>query len=180
MNASRIVYRSRQFLDALFSAPMADDLGMVSNLLDPAQMTLFRQMHRSEQAHSIRVVQTVLSKSEGLGKTDQHDLLVAALLHDVGKSRYPLQIWDRILIVLGKRLFPGAVRRLGNREPRGWWRAFVVAEQHANWGAEMAARAGASRLSVNLIRRHQDSPSSGDGGIEDRLLLIMQSADQEL
>jgi hypothetical protein len=180
MNVSRIVYRSRQFLEALFSAPLADDLGMVSDLLNPAQMALFRQMHRSEQAHSIRVMRAVLSNCEGSGKTYQHDLLVAALLHDAGKSCYPLHIWERVLIVLGKRFFHGAVRKLGSREPVGWWRAFVVSEHHARWGAELAARAGASRLTVDMIRRHQDRPSGRGKAVEDRLLSIMQSADQEL
>jgi len=179
MNASRILYRSRQFLDALFSAPMADDLAFVSDLLGPAQMALFSQMHRSEQAHSIRVMQAALSKSQGLENATQHDLLVAALLHDVGKSRYPLHLWERVLIVLGKRLFPGAVPELGNGVPVGWRRAFVIAEQHAGWGAEMAAIAGASPITASLIRRHQEKRSSGDGGIEDQLLSIMQSADQE-
>jgi hypothetical protein len=91
---------------------------------------------------------------------------VAALLHDVGKTRYPLHLWERIWIVLVQSVYPGCVARWGKEDDRQperieWWRkAFVVAAQHPKWGAEMAAAAGTAPLAVDLIRRHQEKQVS--------------------
>ena len=78
------------------------------------------------------------------------------------------------MIVLGKKLFPRLISRLGRGTPQSFRRPFVVAERHADWGADLAARAGASTMTVNLIRRHQDFPTNGDP-----LLLALQAADGE-
>jgi hypothetical protein len=62
----------------------------------------------------------------------------------------------------------------------GWRRAFVVAVQHPQWGADLAAKAGASPLAVALIRRHQEQQGSlgeADAGSEDSLLARLQSVD---
>jgi hypothetical protein len=107
------------------------------------------------------------------------DLLVAALLHDVGKSRYPLHLWERVLIVLVKALFPTRAKRWGAGAPFGWRRPFVIAEQHPAWGAEMATRAGASPLTVELICKHQHpSPSESQSEVE-ALLQKLQAVDDE-
>lgn len=115
-----------------------------------------------------------------------NDLLAAALLHDVGKCCHPLRLWERVVIVLAKSLFPKRVKSWGEGEPFGWKRAFVVAEQHPSWGAELAARAGASPMTVSLIRRHQDLledrsrvQTVQDFSSEDGLLYLLQVCDDE-
>lgn len=184
MIVGRAFYRLRQFWSALSAVPSAGELDKVRSLLTPPQMALFIQMHRSEQAHSIQVMGAVFQASEGIPAEARRDLLRAALLHDVGKSRYPVRIWERVLIVLSRALLPGKVKRLGESSAVsstwGWRRAFVVAQQHPVWGAQMAAEAGASPLVSALIRRHQDVHSDPGGDLEDRLLHMLQAADHEL
>jgi hypothetical protein len=114
MTFGRVFYRLRQFWSALYAAPSADQLGEASSLLTLPQMALFRQMHRSEQAHSIQVMAAVFHASDGVPDEARRDLLRAALLHDVGKSRYPVRIWERVLIVLFKAFLPGMVERWGD------------------------------------------------------------------
>jgi hypothetical protein len=143
-------------------------------------MELFGHMQSSEQAHSLLVFNQLLAQREM-----QEDLLGAALLHDVGKSRFPLRIWERVLIVLGKALVPERAADWGQGEPRGWKRPFVVAEKHPDWGAEMASAAGASPLAVSIIQRHQDvfDPAQrahgGERSLEDQLLYKLQEIDNE-
>jgi putative nucleotidyltransferase with HDIG domain len=183
MNADRIIYRTRQFWHALGSTPSSEDMALVNTLLTPPQRTVFTRMQRSEQAHALLVLHTLLDQCE-----EDKDLLVAALLHDVGKSRFPLHLWERVVIVLAKKFCPECVQRWGEmnsgnqQAPRGWRRAFQIAEEHPTWGAEIAVDAGCSQMSVNLIRRHQEEiPDSEfeDLCIEDRLLLKLQAADDE-
>ena len=165
----RLAYRSRQFRRALLGpkTPVADSL--LRPHLSPAQISLFRRMQPSEQAHASEV----FARLTDVGQADP-DLLAAALLHDAGKIRSPLTLPDRVLIVLGKRLFPQAVKRWGTGEPNGLHRPFVTAAQHPTWGAELASAAGAAPRTCDLILRHQDVPSA-----DDPLLAALQEADDE-
>jgi predicted HD phosphohydrolase len=129
-------------------------------------------MQPSEQWHASLVVQRL--KEDG---QDHPALLTAALLHDVGKILYPLSPLERATIVLGKKFFPRLASRWGKGTPWGFRRPFVVAERHAEWGADLAARADASAKTVNLIRRHQDAPLEKPRSLEDCLLRALQGAD---
>ncbi len=164
---SRLAYRLRQFRLAVFGPwpPIPD--AALSPHLSPELIILFRRMKPSEQTHSFAVLQRLLAA----GHTDP-DLRAAALLHDVGKVRSPLSVWDRTLIVVGKRLFPNTVVRWGNGEPRGLRRPFVTAARHADWGADLSAAAGASVRTVELVRVHQNFSHP-----EDTLLTALQQAD---
>jgi hypothetical protein len=177
MNTARILYRSRQFWQALKPIPALEDLKIARAMLAPARWALFKRLPPGEQAHSLRVLRALLERGES-----DPDLLVAALLHDAGKLRAPLRLWERIFIVVGKALFPERAARWGLGPPRGWRRAFVVAAQHPAWGAQLAAQAGASPLAVALIHRHQEripvaeEPSASR---ETSLLLKLQALDDE-
>lgn len=180
MNAERILYRTRQFWHAFGASPSREDLELVRSVLSPPLMELFSQLAPDEQAHSINVLKNLLDQGE-----NHPDLAVAALLHDVGKVRCPLRLWERVVIVIGKALFPGRVEAWG-AVPAGSGgrlrRPFIVARQHPAWGAEMAARVGASPLAAALIRRHQDKGvkiSSGLNFQEDNLLLKLKAVDDE-
>lgn len=179
MMLGRIRYRSQQFWNALFAEPEQYGIERARNILTPMQMGLFLRMGPSEQAHSLVVMNKILKAMNTDVVEGMDDLLVAALLHDVGKINHPLRVWERILIVVGRFLFPVHVKRWGAGEPQGWKRAFVIAEQHPEWGAELAASTGASPLSVNLIRRHQNSEHSGCSAFELQLLNRLQLADQD-
>jgi hypothetical protein len=166
---ARLAYRSRQFWNALLGPPRRVESEALLPHLTPAQITLFRRMQPSEQAHAVQT----LERLKAAGQTDP-DLLTAALLHDVGKILYPLSLFERVIIVLGKHFSRRSARRWGQGKPAGFRRPFVVAAQHPGWGADLAEQAGASRRTVDLIRRHQEQPS-----IDDPLLAALQSADDE-
>jgi hypothetical protein len=170
-----ILYRAGQFFQALTARPTPEDLQTVQQFLSPALMVLFLQMQPSEQAHSLQIYRQLIQ----MGEHDA-DLLSAALLHDVGKTRSPLRLWERVLIVITINLFPKRVKSWGQSSYHGWRRPFIVAEQHPAWGAEMAAEAGASLLTVALIQRHQDPALQRLAqSREDILLQRLQHLDNE-
>jgi hypothetical protein len=181
MKAARVFYRTRQFWQALNATPTRQDLEQVRSFLSPSLMKLFASMKPNEQAHSLAVFYKLIDQGE-----KQPDLLTAALLHDVGKSRFPLQVWERVLIVLGSAIFPGQIQHWGGsvagQQGRLSWflkKPFHVAEGHPQWGAQMAEQAGASPLTVTLIRRHQDRLLEPLLSSEDRLLAALQAVDDE-
>jgi hypothetical protein len=135
--------------------------------LTPLQINLFRRMQASEQVHAYRVLEHLKA-----GGQSDPNLLAAALLHDAGKTLYPLTILDRVIVVLGSHFFRKGAARWSAGSPTGLCRPFVVAAQHPAWGADLAIQAGASPRTVELIRRHHDPHSS-----DDPMLSAFQAAD---
>ena len=178
MNTSRLIYRSRQFWKAIGTRTSQEDLELASSLLSLSQFKLFRQMHKSEQAHSVRVLKALKDRGE-----ENIDLQTAALLHDVGKVRVPLRLWERVLVVMVRAFCPVCVNKWGSSpvgdslKGLGWRRAFVVAEQHPVWGAELASQCGTSELAVSLIARHQEQLPRNESSVEDSLLRKLQAVD---
>ena len=148
-----IFYRLGQFWRGWRARPLPDEaLERITAVLTPAETVLFGQFSLSDQQHSYQVLRTLQSAGQS-----HPDLLAAALLHDVGKTRAPLSVWERSLIVLGQAFVPGKTAVWGQGGVDSWQRPFIVKAQHPAWGAEMAQTANSRPLTIELIRRHQDT-----------------------
>jgi hypothetical protein len=174
----RAGYRVGQFFRHLRRLPLTPDerAEAASALGLRALAALFAQHSPAEQAHALRVLRTVRAGSHPY--MTQPELLQAALLHDIGKTRAPLNAVERSLAVLGRRLLPRHAARWGQGQPRGWRKAFAVAAQHPAWGADLCARAGAPPLTIALVCRHQDTVGQ-PYSLEDELLRVLQAADDD-
>jgi hypothetical protein len=167
-----LAYRTTQFFRIMIAKPRPQELALVEANISPPLAELFWKMRSAEQVHGLRVLRSLIAQ----GQNDS-DLLAAALLHDVGKTRFTLRIWERVLIVLANWFVPEMVCRWGVGEPDGWRRPFVVASLHPEWGAGMIRDAGGSKILIDLVRRHQESLSSGSQLKIDQLLHLLQESD---
>jgi len=131
-------------------------------------------MQPSEQAHAY----ALFNRLKTSGQTNA-ELLTAALLHDVGKVLYPMSTFQRVLVVMGKRFCREAAQRWAEGAPRGLRLPFVVSARHAGWGADLASKAGATNLTVELIRRHDEVRLSNPDSHTERMLAALQAADDE-
>ena len=153
--------------------PTEHELEQARLVLTEPQMELFLQLRPFEQRHGLRVLQAL--KVQGVAHPD---LLAAALLHDIGKIRHPLHLWERVVIVILKKLAPKLVDSWGCGDPTGWRRAFVISSKHPEWGAELVSQIGASPLLQILIQKHEEVASmEGMNDQETRLVKLLQKAD---
>lgn len=166
-------YRVQQFWQAVKAKPLTSaQWAVVDEVLHDGERPLFRQFTMSDQQHSYAVWQTLMAA----GHTHPA-LQKAALLHDIGKTRVNWYLWDRVLVVLGEKIVPQQSQRWGQQSLTWWRKPFVVRAQHALWGAQMAEQVGSDPLTVELIKRHQDSLLPPYNNEEDRLLAHLQWAD---
>lgn len=168
-------YRLKQFWRIAGAGPLTvaarDE---ISGVLSEPERILFDNYSHSDQWHCYRVLRTLREAGH-----EDTDLLTAALLHDIGKSRVGLSIWDRSLIVLAQAFAPSRVEEWSKGDLDGWRRPFVVRGQHPIWGAEMAEAAGSRQRVVSLIRRHQEALIPGQSDDETQLLQWLQWADNQ-
>ena len=166
-------YRVRQFVRAVSALLQPEDAvqEVVDTYLPVSAETLFWAMPRYDRNHAHRVVDTL----ERLGYQDP-DLMAAALLHDAGKTSVQgrsLRLWHRVAVVLMRALKPDLLEQIAQNRPDSWRYSFYVQMHHGEIGAALATKAGCSTRTAELIRRHEDSATSGD----DPLLSALQSAD---
>jgi hypothetical protein len=170
----KLIYRIQQFFRALNVSTSKIDFQGLDSILSSDQIELFQQMHPFDQEHCYRVYERLIRDGN-----DHPDLLVAALLHDVGKSKVRIWIWERVIIVIGNPFIKSFWVRFNKNHKCSWFsKLFMVSEFHPDWGAEKAEEAGASPLVVDLIRRHQNQIPVSTVCIEDKLLNILQFADR--
>lgn len=162
--------RVRQFL-LTWGSPDERELALAKERLSGAEWRLFSSMRPREQAHALRVAAKALelAVAQGVGEREQDLLVRAALLHDIGKGG-AVGPWDKVFIVLARRLAPGIARRLvhiGERAASGEGGAprplrplaiaFHFDHIHPSRGAQLAEAAGADPRVIGLIRSHQAS-----------------------
>jgi hypothetical protein len=132
--------------------------------LDARQLALFDGMHVADRRHGLDVVATLRAQ----GVTDP-EVLLAGLLHDAGKGR--TGVWPRVAYALGQAYGPW-VWRVSAAVLPGFRESLARLHAHAETSATMAAEAGCSPRTVELIR-NQDAPIDPDAG---RLLKLADEA----
>lgn len=170
---SKIAYRIWQYRQSFNHSPGDEDWEKINQILSPMEVDLFRRLPIPDQNHSLRVLGSLEEQAE-----KDPGLLKAALLHDVGKILHPLKRWERVFAVLVRRFFPHRAAIWGEGNPKGFLRPLVVIQQHARWGADLAAAAGSSDQVVWLIGNHEQEPSPGKQNHPDAdLLMKLQAVD---
>lgn len=169
-----VVYRFKQGIRALFAFSVAVDEDLASAYLNQEQMRIFQSMQHSEQLHSLNVLRSVLAQE----KETPHDLAIAALLHDCGKSRYALSVVQKTLTVLVRRFMPGRFATWSQGSPENFFtRSFVVNQQHPVWGAELLADTDTPGRVLWLIAHHADDIEQWQGHPYEPLLRRLKRAD---
>jgi hypothetical protein len=153
------VTKVRQTKRHLLARVSARERESVAGWLSRAQLSLFDGMHVADRRHGLDVVAALRAAGEA-----DPEVLQAGLLHDAGKG--DAGMIPRIVHALGQAGM-GWVAALV-----GWWPAMPAPlrrlRDHAELSAGMAAAAGCSPRTVELIR-WQDDPRDPEAGERLRL-----------
>jgi hypothetical protein len=171
----RMGYRVQQFLASLWPSIAPDEQAELRCWLAPQAMALFLQMTPRDQRHSLDVLYRVQRAAP-----DQPDLSAAALLHDVAKTAHPgrrVRLHHRVLVVLMNAARPGWVQQVARNDAGNWRYPFYLHLHHPELGARLAEQAGCSPLTAELIRRHQEKLTHAPRDETERLLALLQAAD---
>lgn len=156
-------YRIHQFYHGLFPQITLEDLRLVRSFLSGSAVSLFQAQSPADQRHALDVAKDLLENAARLSPSSQSDLIQAALLHDCGKIRVPLKIWQRGYIVICTHLPHGFQKWLqGLTQYPALSLPLILAQHHPQWGALLAAQAGLNGDVVTLIREHH-APRSEAG-----------------
>lgn len=171
----RAAYRVQQFLASLWPRITPGEQDELTRWLPALAVVLFQRMTRRDQRHSLDVFHRVQQSAP-----DQPDLLAAALLHDVAKTALPgrrVRLHHRVLVVLMEAARPGWAQRIARDDPASWRYPFYLHLHHPELGARLAEEAGCSPLTAELIRRHQEKLTNPPRDEFERLLALLQGAD---
>lgn len=160
-------WRVLQFLTALSvrTDPQVD-LRLRSVVQNDAQWALLQRLTPFDRSHHLHVYDAL----RRAGHSDP-DLLLAGVLHDVGKADDRGRVWllHRVAKVLLARHAPGLLSRLSNSQGNAVTHGLFLCVWHAELGARLAHAAGASARCCELIARHEEDSEN----VTDRDLLAL-------
>lgn len=148
--------KTRQVRDHLRARVTVEERARLLDWLTPAELSLFDAMHVADRRHGLDVVAHLRANDA----TD-HDLLVAGLLHDCSKG--DTGVMPRIVYSLGQR-YGTRIWRIAAIVP-GWSAAVERLRVHPDESAALAAAAGCTSTTIELIR-HQDAPIDPIAGVQ--------------
>jgi hypothetical protein len=148
------VPRIHQGLLALRPRPEPDEAALLDRWLSREQRAAFMALPIHDRAHLVRVARTLVASG-----TATDDLVVAGLLHDIGKvdGKHHIRLIDRALKVCLEQVAPRLLDRLAGQTRRvPLCSGLVLAVHHPEIGSERARLLGCTERTCWLIKNHDN------------------------
>lgn len=126
------LYRVKQFLWAAGSYFKKVDTDYINKYLNEDEKKLFNRLNHNDKHHSIRVSKDAVDICKNKSIPVSNDRIAkAALLHDVGKGEFGLNVIEKSTLVLLNNITKGKIKRYKNI------RQIDIYYNHAQKGADL-------------------------------------------
>lgn len=170
----RILHLVRRFWFSLWPVgPTVDDDGWARSLLSAREEQLWDRMSRQDRRHAVAVARRAQAD---LGDDTTEVVLVAALLHDVGKTVAGLGTYGRVIATLSAAVAGEDTARLWARG-RGLTRRVGLYIEYPTLGVDLLELAGSDPLVVAWSREHHLSPEQWS--IDPAIGSVLARADED-
>lgn len=136
-----MIQRIKQFTKGLTAKVSETDKKWVQGYLSPKEYHLFLQLRCDEQRHCIDVARSFSEK----------EMIRLGLLHDIGKLRYPLNLIEKSMMVIGDKLTHHRLKQFKHfKIVRGYY-------DHPKIGAEILKNIGIEDATfLERVRNHHE------------------------
>lgn len=163
-----MIYRIKQFIWAIRAQITEKDKKFIEKYLNKLELQIFNKMNDMDKKHSINTARDV--KKECKGKKINYRMLIkVALLHDIGKSEYDINIIEKSIVVLLNKFTKGKIKKYSNIK------CIDIYYNHANIGYEIFKELGYNESFLFLIKNHHNSDIINS----DIELTILQNCDNK-
>ena len=104
------LYRVKQFVWALKSLSEDIDTEYVNRFLNKREKKLFNKLKKTDKHHCIRVSKEAVNLSKGK-KINLNRVAKVALLHDIGKGEYGLNVIEKSVLVILNKMTKGKLKK---------------------------------------------------------------------
>ncbi|MEG2868861.1 MAG: HDIG domain-containing protein [Terrisporobacter sp.] len=142
-------YRVKQFIWAIEASFKKIDDSYISIYLNKNEIDMFNKLKKSDKYHCIRVCRDSLDllKERNINM-DEYLVGKAALLHDIGKAEYHLNLIEKAIIVLLDKFTKGKLRKYDNIKQ------INIYYDHPRVGYEMLKIHNYDKELLDVVRYH--------------------------
>ena len=145
------MYRVKQFFWGLLSLYKKTDDKFIAKFLNKDEIEMFKKLKINDQHHCIRVCKEALEVNDSFElKIDQYKLGKAALLHDIGKIKLHLNLFEKSIIVILDKLTKGYIRKFDNIKQ------INIYFNHPKIGYYMLKEKGYSEELLEVVKYHHN------------------------
>lgn len=160
------LYRVKQFVWALKSLSEDIDTEYVNRFLNKREKKLFNKLKKTDKHHCIRVSKEAVNLSKGK-KINLNRVAKVALLHDIGKGEYGLNVIEKSVLVILNKMTKGKLKKYDGIK------AIDSYYNHAEKGANLLKRFNTyDKEFLDTIRYHHSNKIQGN-----KLLEIIKESD---
>ena len=142
-------YRVKQFIWGVEAYFKKIDNSYLESYLNKNEINMFNKLKKSDKYHCIRVCNDSLKLlKDNNFNIDEHKLGKAALLHDIGKSKYHLNLIEKSTIVLLDKFSKGKLRKYDNIKQ------VDIYYNHPKIGYEMLKEYNYDKELLDVVRYH--------------------------
>lgn len=165
-------YRFKQLYNAINPKIDEKEYKWLQSLLLPLELELFYRQALPEQRHALDVCYDLQKQKNAIesrfGTKQYQNLLMAALFHDCGKSLRPINLFQRIyIVILGH--FPDQWQQALLKQQNFLGQTLFLWKEHPKWGKNLVFQVGMNKEIQAIIENHHEP--------QDPLAFLLYEAD---